>query len=135
MPSAIFSTYVAVNHLVSESIFVELLDHAQDILKASTDMQALMNEASDLAAANLELKEAHQKEMEAQQLKFAQESSQLTGELESLRKKLAEAEKTAAEEISKQTSRAQIAEDALAAHMIELFAFHNSALGNFSLLI
>ena len=41
-------------------------------------MQALMNEASDLAAANLELKEAHQKEMEAQQLKFAQESSQLT---------------------------------------------------------
>ena len=59
-------------------------------------MQALMNEASDLAAANLELKEAHQKEMEAKQLKFAQESSQLTGELESLRNKLAEAEKTAA---------------------------------------
>ena len=135
MPSAIFSTYVAVNHLVSESIFVELLDHAQDILKASTDMQALMNEASDLAAANLAMKEDHRKEMEAQQLKFAQESSQLTGELDSLRKKLAEAEKTAAEEISKQTSRAQIAEDALAAHMIELSAFHNSALGNFSLLI
>ena len=98
-------------------------------------MQALMNEASDLAAANLELKEAHQKEMEAQQLKFAQKSSQLTGELESLRNKLAEAEKMAAEEISKQTSRAQTAEDALAAHMIELSAFHNSALGNFSLLI
>ena len=94
-------------------------------------MQALMNEASDLAAANLELKEAHQKEMEAQQLKFAQESSQLTGELESLRNKLAEAEKTAAEEISKQTSRAQTAEDALATHMIELSAFHNSVLGNF----
>ena len=98
-------------------------------------MQALMNEASDLAAANLELKEAHQKEMEAQQLKFAQESSQLTGELESLRKKLVEAEKTATEEISKQTSRAQTAEDALATHMIELSAFHNSALGNFLLLI
>ena len=134
MPSAIFSTYVAVNHLVSESIFGELLDHAQDILKASTDMQALMNEASDLAAANLELKAAHQKEMEAQQLKFAHESSQLTGELESLRNKLAEAEKTAAEEISKQTSRAQTAEDALATHMIELSAFHNSVLGNFLLL-
>ena len=98
-------------------------------------MQALMNEAYDLAAANLAMKEDHQKEMEAQQLKFAQESSQLTGELESLRKKLAEAEKTAAEEISKQTSRAQIAEDALAAHMIELSAFHNSALGNFLFLI
>ena len=97
-------------------------------------MQALMNEASNLAAANLVMKEDHRKEMEAQQLKFAQESSQLTGELESLRKKLAEAEKTAAEEISKQTSRAQTAEDALAAHMVEMSAFHNSVLGNFSLL-
>ena len=64
-----------------------------------------------------------------------QETSRLTGELDSLRKKLAEAEKTAAEEISKQTSRAQTAEDAVAVHMIELSAFHNSALGNFSLLI
>ena len=98
-------------------------------------MQALMNEASDLAAANLAMKEDHQKEMEAQQLKFAQESSQLTGELESLRNKLAEAEKMAAEEISKQTSRAQTAEAALATHMIELSAFHNSVLGNFSLFI
>ena len=81
-------------------------------------MQALMNEASDLAAANLAMKEDHRKEMEAQQLKFAQESSQLTGELENLRKKLAEAEKTATEEISKHTSRAQTAEDALAAHAV-----------------
>ena len=91
-------------------------------------MQAIMNEASDLAAANLLMKEEHRKELEAQQLKFAQETSQLTGELDSLRKKLEEAEKAAAEEISKQTSRAQTAEDAVAAHMIELSAFHNSSL-------
>ena len=98
-------------------------------------MQAIMNEASDLVAANLLMKEEHRKEMEAQQLKFAQESSQLTGELDGLRKKLAEAEKAAAEEISKQASRAQTAEDAVVAHIIELSAFHNSVLGNFSLLI
>ena len=96
-------------------------------------MQAIMNEASDLEAANLAMKEEHQKEMEAQQMKFAQESSQLTGELDSLRKKLAEAEKAAAEEISKQASRAQTAEDAVAAHMIEMSVFHNSVLGISSL--
>ena len=66
--------------------------------------------------------------MEAQQLKFAQETSQLTGELDSLHKKLAEAEKAAAEEISKQTSRAKIAQDTVAAHMIEMSVFHNSVL-------
>ena len=97
-------------------------------------MQAIMNEASDLAAANLAMKEEHRKEMEAQQLKFAQETSQLTGELDSLRKKLEEAEKTAAEEISKQSSRAQTAEDALSTHLVELSAFHNSVLGKLSLL-
>ena len=42
---------------------------------------------------------------------------------------MAEAEKAAAEEISKQTSRAKTAEDAVAAHMIELSAFHKSVLG------
>ena len=48
-------------------------------------MQAIMNEASDLAAANLTMKEDHRKEMEAQQVEFAKKTSRLTGELDSLR--------------------------------------------------
>ena len=63
---------------VSFHIFVELLNTAQDILKNSTDMQVCINEAADLAALVMKLKEDHAKELEARDLKHASKLSKMS---------------------------------------------------------
>ena len=58
---------------------VELLDAAQDILKNSTDLQAIINEAADLAKEVMELKKAHAKELEERDWAHASEVRKLSG--------------------------------------------------------
>ena len=64
--------------------FVELLETAQEILRNSTDMQACMNEAADLAALVTKLKKEHAKALEEQDVNHGSEMSKLTAQISSL---------------------------------------------------
>ena len=67
--------------------FVELLDTAQEVLRNSTDMQACMNEAADLAALVAKLKEEHAKVLEERDKIHGAELSKLTEQIKILNEK------------------------------------------------
>ena len=111
---------------------VELLDAAQDILKSSTDLQAVINEAADLAKEITELKKAHAKELEERDLTHATEVSKLTGQLKVLSDNLAQATTNAAAQQIKHAQAVKLAEDTLATHLDEINAIHDHVLGRIS---
>ena len=112
---------------------VELVKGAQDILNCSTDMQAIINEAADLAKAITDLKAAHAKELEERDLNHATEVSKLSKQLENLGNNLAEAMKNAATTSTQQNQALQAAEDKLAAQSDEITAIHEQVLGKLPL--
>ena len=81
--------------LVGSFHSVELLNAAQYILKSSSDLQAVINEAADLANEVMELKKAHAKELEKRDLAHASELNKLMGQLKALGDNLAEVTKNA----------------------------------------
>ena len=111
--------------------FVELLDTAQEILKSNPNMQAIMNEAADLAKEVLALKKAHKTELEERDVAHATELNNLTGQLKALGDNLAEVTKTSTAQQKKLAEAAALAEKTLADHLDEINAIHNSVLGKF----
>ena len=108
---------------------VELLDAAQDILKSSSDLQAVINEAADLAKEVMELKKAHAEELEKRDLAHATELNKLTGQLKALGDNLAEVTTNADAQQRQQAEAVKLAEQTLAAHLDEVNAIHDHVLG------
>ena len=110
-------------------LFVELLNTAQDILKNSTDMQALMNEVADLAELVSKLKADHAKELEERELAHAAEVSKLMGELEAMSNNLDQVNKNAKEQQDQLSKAVQLAQETLENHLDEVNAIHDHVLG------
>jgi len=110
-------------------LFVELLNTAQDILKNSTDMQALMNEAADLAGLVTKLKADHAKELDDRALAHAAEVSKLTGQLEAMSNNLDQVNKNAKEQQDQLSKAVQLAQETLENHLDEVNAIHDHVLG------
>ena len=94
-------------------------------------MQAIMNEAADLAKEVLVLKKAHKTELEERDVAHATELNNLTGQLKALGDNLAEVTKTSTAQQKKLAEAATLAEKTLADHLDELNAIHNNVLGKF----
>ena len=111
---------------------VELLDAAQDILKSNANLQAVINEAADLAKELTELKKAHSEELEKRDLSHASALNLLTGQVKALGDNLAEVTKNSTTQQKKLTDAVRVAEQNLAAHMDEITAMHDHVLGKIS---
>ena len=111
--------------LGSNFILVELLETAQEVLRNSTDMQACMNEAADLAALVAKLKEEHAKALEERDLNHGSEMSKLTEQISSLNGSL----DTVAKHTKQLQNQLREAEDRLAAHVDDMAALHDHVLG------
>ena len=105
--------------------FVELLETAQEILRNSTDMQACMNEAADLAALVAKLKEEHAKALEERDVNHGSEMSKLTAQISSLNDSL-----NAVGKYNKELqNQLREAEEKLAEHVDDMEALHDHVLG------
>ena len=106
---------------------------AQDVLKSNANLQAVMNEAADLANQVMTLKKAHAKELEERDVTHATELNNMTGQLKALGDNLAEVTKNSSAQQKKLADAVTLAEKTLADHLDEINAIHNSVLGKFSL--
>ena len=92
-------------------------------------MQALMNEAADLAELVSKLKADHAKELEERELAHAAEVSKLTGQLESMSNNLNQVNKNAKEQQDQLSKAVQLAQEMLENHLDEVNAIHEHVLG------
>ena len=111
-------------------LFVEFLSTAQDILKSSTDRQALINEAADLANEVMKLKADHTKELEKWDMAHATEVSKLSEQMKNLSDTLAEVNKNSKLQHERHAKAVQLAEETLVGHLDEINAIHEHVLGN-----
>ena len=102
-----------------------MLDTAQEVLKNSTDMQACMNEAADLAALVAKLKEEHAQALEERDMKHAGELSKLMEQINNLNGSL----DTIAKQNKEQHVQLREAEEKLASHVDDMAALHDHVLG------
>ena len=113
-------------------VIVELLNTAQDVLKNSANMQAMMNEAADLAQEVMKLKADHAKELDERDMKHATEVSKLTDQIKNLTDSLAKVTDTSNRQQEKLSKAVELAEETLATHLDEINAIHDHVLGNFN---
>ena len=113
-------------------VIVELLNTAQDVLKNSANMQAMMNEAADLAQEVMKLKADHAKELEERDMKHGTEVSKLTDQIKNLTDSLAKVTDTSKLQQEKLSKAVELAEETLATHLDEINAIHDYVLGNFN---
>ena len=94
-------------------------------------MQALMNEAADLAQEVMKLKADHAKELEERDMNHATACSKLTEQIQNLTDSLAEATKNSQLQQENHAKAVQLAEETLANHLDEINAIHDHVLGKF----
>ena len=111
--------------------FVELLETAQEILRNSTDMQACMNEAADLAALVAKLKEEHAKALEERDVNHGSEMSKLTAQISSLNDSL----NAVGKHNKELQNQLREAEEKLAEHVDDMEALHDHVLGKPTLIL
>ena len=92
-------------------------------------MQALMNEAADLAGLVTKLKADHAKELDDRALAHAAEVSKLTGQLEAMSNNLDQVNKNAKEQQDQLSKAVQLAQETLENHLDEVNAIHDHVLG------
>ena len=92
-------------------------------------MQALMNEAADLAGLVAKLKADHAKELDEHALAHAAEVSKLTGQLEAMSNNLDQVNKNAKEQQDQLSKAVQLAHETLENHLDEVNAIHDHVLG------
>ena len=112
-------------------LVVELLNTAQEVLNNSANMQALMNEAADLAKEVMKLKADHAKELEERDIAHATACSKLSEQIKNLTDSLAEVTKNSKLQQESHAKAVQLAEETLATHLDEINAIHDHILGNF----
>ena len=113
-------------------VIVELLNTAQEVLNNSANMQALMNEAADLAQEVMKLKADHAKELEERDMNHGTAVSKLTDQIKNLTDSLAKVTETSNLQQEKHTKAVQLAKETLAIHLDEINAIHDHVLGNFN---
>ena len=92
-------------------------------------MQALMNEAADLAELVSKLKADHAKELEERELAHAAEVSKLTGQLEAMSNNLDQVNKNAKAQQEQLSQAVQLAQETLENLLDEVNAIHEHVLG------
>ena len=94
-------------------------------------MQALMNEAADLAQEVMKLKAEHAKELEERDMSHATAVSKLTEQIQNLTGNLAKVIENSKLQQENHAKAVRLAEETLATHLDEINAIHDHVLGNF----
>jgi hypothetical protein len=94
-------------------------------------MQALMNEAADLAQEVIKLKADHAKELEEWDMNHGLAVSKLTDQIKNLTDSLAKVTETSKQQQESHSKAVQLAEETLANHLDEINAIHDHVLGKF----
>ena len=92
-------------------------------------MQALMNEAADLAQEVMKLKADHAKELEERDFNHGTAVSKLTEQIKNLSDNLAKVTETSRLQQENHSKAVKLAEETLAGHLDEINAIHDHVLG------